>query len=147
MPSAGVRFKDRHPRSHRWLRAANLLALLAALASTLLMLSASGFPGDTEGWLWSGLLTWLPAVGIGGLALLALPRIRGRAAAWCCGIFGIAASGFWTYAYRDLMQSGDPGVGLAVALLPIALLPFWAVMIVAVIALEWWSTRTSHAAA
>lgn len=147
MPSAGVRFKDRHPRSHRWLRAANLLALLAALVSTLVMLSASGFPDDAEGWLWTGLLTLLPAAGIGGLAFLALPRIRGRAAAWSCGISGIAASGFWAYAYRDLMQSGDPSVGLAVALLPIALLPFWAVMIVAVIALEWWSARTPHPAA
>ena len=45
------------------------------------------------------------------------------------------------------MQSGDSSVGLAVTLLPIALLPFWAVMIVAVIALEWWSVRTPHAAA
>lgn len=146
MHSADVRFKDRQPRHYRWLRAANLLALLAAFASTLAMLSASGFPDDPEDWFWTGLFTCLPAIGIGGLAFVALPRIRGRAAAWCCGVFGSAASGFWAYAYRDLMQSGDPNVGLAVALFPIALLPFWAAMILVVVALEWRSARTAPAA-
>ncbi|MEQ1512194.1 MAG: hypothetical protein ABL934_05880 [Lysobacteraceae bacterium] len=146
MPSADVRFKDRQPRNHRWLRALNLLALSAALVSTLVARSASGFPHDPRDWFWTALFELLPAVGIGGLAFFALARLRGRIAAWCCGVFGTLASGFWVYAYRDFMHSSDPNVGLAMALLPIVMMPFWAVMIVVVIVLEWWSLRTSRAA-
>jgi hypothetical protein len=133
------------PRNGLWWL--NAVALLVALGATGIQIFNAGLSKDLQQWLWVILLQIAPAVAIGCLALFALRRLQGRIALWLCGVGAASASLFWAYCYIGFSQSTARDVGLGIALLPIALLPYWGGGVGLVLLSEWFArTRSARSA-